>query len=52
MFEICAGAGGQSIGLEGSGLELIGAVEIDRDLQHAATEPPWVERHSGFRYRS
>lgn len=30
VFEICAGAGGQAIGLEAAGFECVAAVEIDR----------------------
>jgi DNA (cytosine-5)-methyltransferase 1 len=29
VLEICAGAGGQAIGLEAAGFELVGAVEIE-----------------------
>src|SRR5947207_2723526 len=30
VFEICAGAGGQALGLEAAGFECAGAVELDR----------------------
>ncbi|MGH3296988.1 MAG: DNA cytosine methyltransferase, partial [Trebonia sp.] len=30
-LEICAGAGGQSLGLEGAGFDHVAAVEIDPD---------------------
>ena len=32
-LELCAGAGGQSIGLEGAGFEHVGLVEIDKDCR-------------------
>ncbi len=59
VFEICAGAGGQAIGLEMAGFEATAAVEIDPDacntLRH--NRPEWevleadVREVSGHHYR-
>jgi DNA (cytosine-5)-methyltransferase 1 len=59
VFEICAGAGGQAIGLERAGFECVGAVEVDH---HACktlrvNRPGWniieedVRRVDGTPYR-
>ena len=57
--EICAGAGGQSFGLEQAGFEHEAAVEIDRDACETLrlNRPDWhviekdVRRFDGLRYR-
>jgi DNA (cytosine-5)-methyltransferase 1 len=43
VLEICAGAGGQSSGLETAGFDHVGAVEIDRDAADTlrANRPDW-----------
>lgn len=43
VLEICAGAGGQSLGLEKAGFEHVAAVEIDRDAcaTLSANRPHW-----------
>lgn len=48
VFEICAGAGGQAIGLEAAGFACVGAVEIDHHACNTlrANRPEWnvIER--------
>src|SRR5690349_10598753 len=43
VLEICAGAGGQALGLENAGFELVSAIEIDRDACRTlrANRPQW-----------
>lgn len=43
VLEICAGAGGQAVGLEAAGFELASAIEIDRDACRTlrANRPQW-----------
>jgi DNA (cytosine-5)-methyltransferase 1 len=59
VLEICAGAGGQSLGLEQAGFKHVAAIEIDQDacLTLARNRPSWhvveedVARTSGWQYR-
>jgi DNA (cytosine-5)-methyltransferase 1 len=51
VLEICAGAGGQSIGLERAGFEHVAAIEIDEDACRTliANRPGWDVIHADVR---
>ncbi|MBZ9798713.1 DNA cytosine methyltransferase [Mesorhizobium sp. ES1-4] len=51
VLEICAGAGGQALGLEAAGFHHVGLVEIDRDAVATlqANGPKWPVVHADLR---